>query len=361
MLKQIKFRKKVLDVPIIQGGMGVGISLSSLAGNVMKLGGMGVLSFAHPGYRSKDFIKDSFNQNICYMADEVKKARNISEGKGILGVNVMVASSDYASYVKECVKLQVDAIISGAGLPLNLPELVGDSEVMIAPIVSSGKALNLILRRWDERHNRIPDFIVIEGSLAGGHLGFKKEDILNNTCEDLEKILADCLTLIVPYEEKYGYKIPIFVAGGIYYGEDIARFIKLGARGVQMGTRFIATYECDADEKFKSAFINAKEEDIRIVKSPTGFPGRAINNDFTERLDKEGKIPVRFCVNCIIPCNPKDTVYCISDALIRAVNGDIENGLIFSGSNGYKIDKIVSVKDLMDELVDEANKALEVD
>lgn len=360
MLKEVKLKDKILNVPIIQGGMGVGISLSNLAGNVMKNGGMGVLSFAHPGYKKENFIKDSLNQNLSAMKEEVDKARQISKGKGLLGVNIMVASTDYASYVKECCKLNVDAIISGAGLPLNLPELTKGSDVMLAPIVSGAKALNLILRRWDLHHQTTPDFIVIEGSEAGGHLGFKKEDVLNNTCETLEEILPECLKAVKPFEEKYGHSIPVFVAGGIFTGQDIAKFIKLGASGVQMGTRFIATYECDAHPKFKEMIIKARKEDIRIVKSPTGFPGRAINNDFVKRLDREGKIPVRFCVDCIIPCNPKDTVYCISDALIRAVNGDVDNGLVFTGSCAYKLDKMMKVKDLMDELVFEADKELEV-
>ncbi|WP_313961722.1 nitronate monooxygenase family protein [uncultured Parvimonas sp.] len=358
MLKSVKLKDKILEVPIIQGGMGVGISLSSLVGNVMRENCMGVLSFAHPGYSCKTFLKETSKDNFLAMKEEVDKARKISGGKGLLGVNVMVATTEYASYVKECVKLGVDAIISGAGLPLNLPELTKGSDVLIAPIVSSGKALNLILRRWDQHHNKIPDFVVIEGSEAGGHLGFKKDDILNDTCESIDEILEDCLKLVVNYEEKYNQKIPIFVAGGIYTGKDIAKYVKQGASGVQMGTRFIATEECDAHEKYKDMFVKATKEDIVIVKSPAGFPGRAIRNKFTERLDKDGRIPVRYCVDCILPCNPKNTVYCITEALINAVKGDIDNGLIFSGTNAYRIDKITTVKELISELVSEANNEL---
>ncbi|MCK6130955.1 NAD(P)H-dependent flavin oxidoreductase [Parvimonas micra] len=358
MLNSIKLKDKILEVPIIQGGMGVGISLSNLVGNVMKENCMGVLSFAHPGYNRSTFITKTSEDNFIAMKEEVDKARKISEGKGLLGVNIMVATSQYALYVKECVKLGVDAIISGAGLPLNLPELTKGSDVLIAPIVSSAKALNLIIRRWDQHHNKIPDFVVIEGSEAGGHLGFKKDDVLNDTCESIDEILEQCLKLVVDYEEKYNQKIPIFVAGGIFTGKDIAKYVKQGASGVQIGTRFIATEECDANEKYKEMFVKAKREDIIIVKSPAGFPGRAIRNKFTERLDSEGRIPVRYCVDCILPCNPKNTVYCITDALIRAVKGDVENGLIFSGTNAYRIDKITTVKEIISELVSEANNEL---
>lgn len=358
MLNTVKLKNKILKVPIIQGGMGVGISLSNLAGAVMSENAMGVLSFAHPGYSSHTFLKNTLKDNFIAMKEEVLKARKISKGKGLLGVNVMVATTEYARCVKECVKLGVDAIISGAGLPLNLPELTKESDILLAPIVSSAKALNLILRRWDKHHNKIPDFIIIEGSEAGGHLGFKKEEILQESCETLDEILKQSLEVLSQYEEKYSQKVPIFVAGGIYNGQDIAKYIKQGASGVQMGTRFIATNECDADEKYKNMFVKAKKEDICIVKSPTGFPGRAIKNKFTEKLNKDGKIPINFCVNCILPCNPKDTVYCITEALIKAVKGDVENGLVFSGSNAYKIEKIVSVKELMTELISDANREL---
>lgn len=356
MINGVQLKDKFLKIPIIQGGMGVGISLSSLAGNVMKEGAMGVLSFAQPGYDTKRFIRNSVENNIESMQNEVKKAREISNGKGILGINIMVATTEYARYVKEALKMGVDAIISGAGLPLNLPELAKGSNVMLAPIVSSAKALKLILRRWDSHHKKTPDFIVIEGSEAGGHLGFKKEDVYSNKCEKLEDILEQSLVVLKEYEEKYNTKIPVFMAGGIYTGKDIASFIKLGASGVQMGTRFIATEECDAHDNFKQKFIEAKKEDIRFVNSPTGLPGRAINTKFTERLDKEGRIPPKYCVDCILPCDPKTTIYCITDALIRAVRGDVDNGLVFSGSNGYKINKIVKVKELISELITDAKK-----
>lgn len=359
MLKSVKLKDKVLEVPIIQGGMGVGVSLSGLAGSVMKQGGMGVISAAHPGYQKDSFRKDSKKANCEAIIEEVNKARVIANGKGLMGINIMVASKDYELYVKAAVEAKVDAIISGAGLPVNLPEFVDNESILLAPIVSSGKAMKLILRMWDRRYHKIPDFVVIEGSDAGGHLGFKKEDLIDNTCESLETILEEVKEELTPFCEKYEKEVPIFVAGGIYTGEDIAKFIKLGASGVQMGTRFIATEECDANIKFKEAIVNCKQEDIAIVQSPTGFPGRGILNEFMVQTKKRGNICVKNCLNCLTPCKPIDTPYCISEALIQSVKGNLNRGLIFVGSNAYRIDKIVKVAELMDELVSVANKALE--
>ena len=353
MIKPVSIGNQQLTIPIIQGGMGVGVSLSGLAGAVMREGGLGVISCAHPGYKSATFRKDSFNQNVLALANEVKKARELSEGKGLLGVNIMVASSDYQQYVIACAKMDVDIIICGAGLPLNLPELVAGSTVKLAPIVSSAKALGLILRRWESRYQRVPDLVIIEGAQAGGHLGFKKEDLINGMCEPLDKILSDVLSMISDYEQKFNQVIPVFVAGGIYTSQDIVHYLSLGASGVQIGTRFIATHECDAHPSYKEKYVACRKEDLCFVKSPTGFPGRAIRNDFSEQVEIKGKIPIRFCVNCIVMCDFRDTVYCITDALIKAVEGDVDNGLLFAGENAYRIDKIVSVKELITELLEE--------
>ena len=359
MLKEVRIKDKILQVPIIQGGMGVGISLASLAGNVMKEGAMGVISAAHPGYKKEGFRKNSLKCNIEAMFEEVKKAREISGGKGLLGMNIMVASKDYSEYVKAAVKAKVDAIICGAGLPLELPKLATDKNILIAPIVSSGRAIRLILKRWDKRHKRVPDFVVIEGSKAGGHLGFKKEELLNGTCESLDKIFDDVKNELKPFEEAYDRNIPVFVAGGIFTGSDIAHFVKKGADGVQMATRFIATEECDAAKEFKDAVINCKKEDIAIVKSPTGFPGRGIMNKFMKRVEERGKnISISSCFDCLSLCNPSDTPYCISGALIEAVKGNIDNGLVFVGSNAYRVNEMTTVHDLINELVSEANEKL---
>ena len=358
MIKELNIKDKVLSFPLIQGGMGVGISLSNLAGAVMSEGCMGVISAAHPGYRKENFRMDSIKANCEAIIEEVKKAKDIACGKGLLGINIMAASKDYVEYVKAAVKAKVDAIISGAGLPLDLPKYVEDESVLLAPIVSSGKAIRLICKVWDKRHQATPDFVVIEGSEAGGHLGFKKEDLMDGHCESLEKIYADVKAELKSYQEKYEKKIPIFVAGGIFTGEDIAHYLRLGADGVQMGTRFIATHECDADIAFKQAVVDASEETIEIVQSPTGFPGRGIMNDFMRRNKERGNITIHKCLNCLTPCTPKDTPYCISEALIQSAKGKINNGLVFVGSNASRVDGIVSVKELLSELKETTYKAL---
>lgn len=345
-----------ITIPIIQGGMGVGVSLGNLAGNVALQGGMGVISTAHPGYRAPDFNQDATTANLRELDVEIKKAKAIANGKGMVAVNVMVAINDYAIMVEQAIKSGVDAIISGAGLPMNLPKYVENTKVKIAPIVSSAKAARLILKTWDRKYNKTPDFIVIEGSEAGGHLGFNKEEVLNNTTQKLSEILTEVLEVIKPFIEKSKQKIPVFVAGGIFTGKDIKKYLDLGASGVQMATRFIATHECDADIAFKEAFVNASKEDIELVKSPVGMPGRAIMTTMTRKLGALSlgeRLPIKKCYNCLIPCDPKTTPYCISGALIEAAKGNIENGLVFSGSNGYRIDKIVSVKELIDELMEE--------
>lgn len=349
-MKSVCIGDMKLEVPIIQGGMGVGISLGNLAGHVAKNGGMGVISTAHPGYRAEDFEKNPTEVNKRELAKEIQKAKEIAKGKGMVAINAMVAITDYAQMVEVAIKNKIDAIISGAGLPMNLPGFVKGTKVKLAPIVSSGKAARLICKTWDRRYHVAPDFVVIEGSEAGGHLGFHKEDVLNKTTAKLADIFKEVKETLQPFVEKYQKEIPIFVAGGVYDADDIKQFMDLGADGVQMATRFICTEECDADIKYKEAFINAKKEDIEIVKSPVGMPGRAIMTKLTERLKNDERIPVKRCYNCLVPCDVKTTPYCISSTLINAAKGNLDEGLVFSGSNGYRNDKIVTVKELMDEL-----------
>ena len=359
MVKSVKIKAKMLEIPIIQGGMGVGVSLANLAGNVMKNGGMGVLSMAHPGYREPDFLADNLAANIRGFAGEVKKARETAGGRGLLGVNIMAALKNFETYVRAAADAAVDAIIVGAGLPLELPKYVEDDRIAIAPIVSSGRAAKLILRAWDKHYGRIADFIVIEGPLAGGHLGFKEADLLEGKCPSLEEILADVKKETAGFEEKFGRKILVFAAGGVYDGADIARFLKLGADGVQMATRFIGTYECDGAEAYKAVLLNAEEEDIEIVKSPVGFPGRAVKTDLIERLSREGRIPPDKCVDCLKPCDPAKAPYCIQSALIAAVEGNADKGLFFCGTNAYRMKALTSVREIMESCVDEASRLME--
>ncbi len=353
MIKKIIYNGKSLKLPLIQGGMGVGVSLSNLAGNVAKCGGMGVISAAHPGYMRDDFRKNNTLSNAEALKDEITKAKQIADGNGLIAVNAMVAGTQYAELIKATVDAKADAIISGAGLPLNLPELTEGSDILIAPIVSSKKAIDVILKSWDRRYNKVPDFVVIESAEAGGHLGFKKEELIEGTAQPLSEILSEVKQSIQSYEEKYNKPIPVYVAGGIYDSIDIQKYLDEGADGVQMATRFIATHECDADIAFKQAIVNCSKEDIAIVKSPTGFSGRALWNKFYEDVEKRGNITMKSCLNCLKPCNPMDTPYCISEALIQSVKGNVEHGVVFVGSNAYRINEIISVKQLIDSLFEE--------
>ena len=350
-LNHLRIGNLVPKWPIIQGGMGIGISLSSLAGAVAKEGGIGIISGVQIGYREEDFVKNNLEANKRALKEEIRKAREIAP-EGIIGVNLLAAMTTYNELIVTAIEEGIDLIVTGAGLPLDLPDMVKGTKTKIAPVVSSGKAARLISKVYDKKYGITADLFIVEGPLAGGHLGFKKDVMENKSYMDLKDILKEVLEEIKPYEEKHGVKIPVVVAGGIFDGEDIAYYLNLGASGVQMGTRFVGTEECNADMDFKMAYINAKAEDIRLVNSPVGMPGRAIENSFTKKMD-EGKIPVKRCYNCLVPCDPRTTPYCISDALIHSAEGT--EGLIFAGTNAFRVNEIVTVKELMEKLVKETN------
>lgn len=345
--KSLKIGNLEAKLPIIQGGMGIGVSLSKLASSVASCGGIGVISAAQIGFKEPDFNLDPLAANLRALKSHIKEAIAKAKG-GIIGVNIMCAANNYKELVKTSIESGAHIIISGAGLPTDLPQLCEGSDVKLIPIVSSAKASSLILKMWDKRYNRIPDAVIFEGPDAGGHLGFKAEE-LDNSKKNIKNIILEVKDSLKEYIEKYNKDIPLIVAGGIFTGYDIAEMLSLGASGVQMATRFITTYECDAHENYKNAFLNCAEEDITIVKSPVGMPGRAISNKFVAKTN-EGPLKVTKCFKCLGKCNPTTTPYCITEALINAVNGDLDNGLIFCGSNAYRTDKLVHVKDLMDDL-----------
>lgn len=349
-MKGIKLGDKESKYPIIQGGMGVGVSLHKLAGNVSKEGGIGVISTADIGYQEEDFNTNPLKANLRAIGTEIKKAREIAGEDKILAVNVMVALKNYADIVKECVKQKIDLIISGAGIPKDLPEYIKGSKTKIAPIVSSLRCCKLIVKHWITKYNYTPDMIVIEGTEAGGHLGFKPEELEEGNKPKLEDITKDVVNYIKEVEKDTGKEIPVISAGGIWDKNDIEKFLSLGASGVQMATRFVATDECDASEEFKKAYVEASKENIKIIKSPVGMPGRALYNKFIKKVENE-KSKVTKCYGCIKTCDVATTPYCITKALINAVKGNLDEGLIFVGSNVHKIEKIVPVHDLMQELV----------
>ncbi|MGI6030246.1 MAG: NAD(P)H-dependent flavin oxidoreductase [Eubacteriales bacterium] len=333
-------------LPIIQGGMGVGISLSGLAGAVAREGGIGILSGVQIGYREADFARNPVAANLRAIGQEIRKAREIAP-KGIIGINFMTVMNHYEEYVREAVKNGIDLIISGAGLPLQLARLVKDSSVKIMPIVSSARACKLILRSW-LREGRLPDGVVVEGPLAGGHLGFKYQDMINNTFASLESCFQEVRDFLRGVEEEHHVTIPVIAAGGISTHQDICRFMEMGAAGVQMGTRFVATEECDASDYFKQTYLSAREEDIRIIKSPVGLAARAIQNDFLEEAYQEGGIRPKHCYGCLTTCDPATTQYCISQALIDSARG--QKGLVFTGAHSPGLHEIIPVSQLMHEL-----------
>ncbi|MGP1569815.1 MAG: NAD(P)H-dependent flavin oxidoreductase [Eubacteriales bacterium] len=328
------------QVPIIQGGMGVGVSMGSLAGAVAREGGMGVISTALIGFREPDAQKSPLEAAKRALRKEIEKAKEYAQGKGKIAINAMVVTNDYKEMLKEAVSCGIDAIISGAGMPLELPKLVSNTNVMLAPIVSGKRATELIIKAWS-RYNRKPDFIVAEGKDAGGHLGFKGQEVLDGTAPSLEETVKGVV-------EAAG-EIPVFAGGSVFDVSDIKKIISWGAVGAQIATRFIATEECDASYGFKKVILNAKEEDIAIIQSPVGLPGRAIKTPLIAGLDGKMK-KIRNCINCISTCNPAKTPYCISRALIEGFYGNIESGLFFAGANVGKVNEMTTVPKLMAEL-----------
>lgn len=354
-LKELKIGDLTAKLPIIQGGMGIGISLSGLASAVANEGGVGVIATAGIGMLEPDFSTNWLEANIRALKKEIKKARELT--KGILGVNIMVALSNYADMVRTAIEEEIDIIFSGAGLPLNLPQfLKGSTKTKLVPIISSGRAASIICKKWSEKYNYLPDAIVVEGPRAGGHLGFKQEQI-NDPEYSLEKLIPEVIKAVKPFEERYKKPIPVIAAGGIYTGEDIYNFLKLGASGVQMATRFVTTYECDASIKFKQTYIDSSKEDIVIIKSPVGMPGRAIKNKFIDDANKGEKKPFKCPYHCIITCDYKNSPYCIALALLNARKGNLEHGFAFAGENAYRAKEIISVKELIESLIKEYKNA----
>lgn len=347
-------------IPIVQGGMSVGISLSGLASAVANEGGIGVIGGAAIGMLEPDFHKNYKEANQRALRKEIRKTREKTDG--IIGVNLMVALTDYEELLMTAVKEKIDALFLGAGLPLKFPaELIPDKirkiKTKLIPIVSSGRAARIIFRHWARKYKRIPDAVVVEGPKAGGHLGFRREQI-DDPEYRLEKLVPEVLESIEPFEKEFKKKVPVIAAGGIYSGKDIYKFLKLGASGVQMATRFVATHECDASIEFKMQYVRAKKEDIVIINSPVGLPGRAIRNKFLEKVSRGEKAPFTCPWKCLRTCDYRKSPYCIALALTNAKKGKFAYGFAFAGANAYLVDKIVSVKELITELIEDFRKAL---
>lgn len=343
----LKIGDLTAKIPIIQGGMGVGISLGGLAGAVAKEGAIGIISTAQIGFREEDFYENPIAANLRAMAKELKKARTIAP-KGIIGFNIMVATNKYEEYVKAAVKAGADLIISGAGLPMDLPAFVGKCKTKLLPIVSSKRAANLILKRWDRKYATTADAIVVEGPMAGGHLGFKSEELddLDSLNAHYDEEIQAIINTVASYEQKYEKEIPVIVAGGIRTREDMEHCFSLGAKGIQVATKFVTTEECDADLRYKQTYINCSKEQICIVKSPVGMPARAIRNEFLDKVERE-RIAPKHCYQCLAKCDRANIPYCITEALIHAAKGEVEDAILFCGADAYKETKIRTVREVL--------------
>ncbi len=352
-LPRLTIGSLVLDIPILQGGMGVRVSKASLASAVSSTGALGFIASVGLGDEKKSeqsYIKSSADA----LRSEIKK---VQEKSLPLGVNIMAALSNFKSLVEVCAEEKVDVISSGAGLPMRLPEYVGtNSSINLAPIVSSGRAAGIICKTWVKRYARLPDALIVEGPLAGGHLGFNLDDL--NGKNSLKRLLNEVLEVASVFKKPHSKQIPVIAAGGVFNGKDIAKFLRTGASGVQMSTRFVATHECDVDPAYKETYLKAKKEDIVIISSPVGLPGRVINNKFVEKIISGKKIKFRCPYRCLKSCIPAEVNYCIADALINASKGDLKHGFAMCGQNAYRVDKIVSTKELILELCAEAIEEL---
>ena len=376
-LKPLVIGDLVAPKPVIQGGMGVGISLHNLAGAVAKAGGVGIISSAQIGFREPDFTTNFVEANVRAIRREMKLAREIAP-QGVIGFNIMVATKHYDMWVKEAVKAGADIIISGAGLPVSLPEHVESAyaemeqsgrpmperRIKLAPIVSSAKSAMVICKMWDRKCHIAPDLVVVEGPLAGGHLGFSLDQLSAYGADTADvpatydrdaydREVKAVMKVVEEYGDKYGRHIPVVTAGGIYTHEDVMHQLELGADGVQVATRFVTTEECDASDAYKQAYINAGKEDIVITQSPVGMPGRAILNPFLSRIKSGSRPAVRFCFQCLEHCDIRTIPYCITMALVNAAEGDTDHGLLFCGSNAYRAEKIDTVDNVMKELTGE--------
>lgn len=358
----LRIGELVAKRPIVQGGMGVGISLSGLASAVANEGGIGVIACAMIGMKEPDVAKNPLEANLRALRLEIDKARSMTNG--VLGVNIMVALTTFSQMVRTAIEKKIDVIFSGAGLPLDMPKYLReaceekkeDFKTKLVPIISSARAASVIARKWLSHFDYLPDAFVLEGPKAGGHLGFKREEI-DDPAFALEALLPQVVDTAKALEDKYGKAVPVIAAGGVYSGSDIKKMIELGASGVQMATRFVATHECDADDRFKQAYVNAKEGDATIISSPVGMPGRALFNDFI-KASREGLTkPFKCIFHCVKTCEQEKTPYCIGQVLLNAMRGNLDKGFAFCGANVHRVDRIMSVQELVRSLEAEYDKA----
>ncbi|MCB5286391.1 MAG: nitronate monooxygenase family protein [Candidatus Cloacimonetes bacterium] len=351
-MKEISIGELKIKVPIIQGGMGIGVSLSGLAIAVANAGGVGTISAVAPGFREPDFLTNFREANMRALANEIRKARE--KTKGVLAVNIMVALTNFADMVRTAIQEKIDLIISGAGLALNLPEYrPAGSKTKLVPIVSTDRALNIIIRKWLKGYDCLPDAVVLESPYSGGHQGVKLDEVGQDEF-NLDQQLPKVLSLLAGYEKQYNQKIPVFVAGGVQTGADIRKYVELGAAGAQIGTRFITTHECDATQEFKNEYLKVSSpEDIVVIQSPVGLPLRVLKTKFVKEIMDGEKKPIACYYKCLHTCDYHKVQFCIAQALINAQSGLIDEGVCCSGVNGYLNNEIISVHELMQKIEQE--------
>jgi nitronate monooxygenase len=355
MMDSLKIGDLEVKLPIVQGGMGVAISLSGLASAVANEGGIGIISAAAIGMNEPDYSKNSREANKRALQKEIRKTRSLT--KGVIGVNIMMALTDHEELIKLAVEEGVDIIVLGAGLPLKIPAMLAEAglknhHTKLAVKVSSAKAAKLIFQYWANKYQIIPDAVVVEGPMAGGHLGFKKEE-LSGPLVPLRQLIEETVSTVRVFEQQFGRPIPVIAAGGIYTGKDIFEIMQAGAKGVKLGTRFVTTYECDASQEFKEAYINCNKDDITIIDSPVGLPGRAVRNEFINQIQQGNTKPFKCAWHCLSSCNFREAPYCIAQALFNSARGKMSEGFAFSGTNAYLAKKIQHVSEVFSELVSE--------
>ncbi len=358
-LPPLRIRNLAATYPIIQGGMGIGVSWDRLAGNVARSGCVGIVSAIGTGYRYPGLARTVAgrpDQPENLQSGEALRrilgdALRTAQGRGPVGVNILCAINEYERVVREAVEGGAQLIISGAGLPLALPDLVGDRDIALVPIVSSARALKLICKTWDRKYGRRPDAVVLEGPESGGHQGFSLEQ-----CADPAYALEALLPQVVAERDQWG-EFPVIAAGGVWDRNDIDRLLAMGASGVQMGTRFIGTFECDADPAFKGVILKADQGDIALHGSPVGMPARGVMTQLHRRIQAGTAPKIRCISNCVVPCERgKGAVkvgYCIADCLGDSHGGNLESGLFFTGSNGWRLNELIPVRDLVGEITED--------
>jgi NAD(P)H-dependent flavin oxidoreductase YrpB (nitropropane dioxygenase family) len=353
MMNALRIGDIQVEVPIIQGGMGIAISLAGLASAVANQGGIGMISAAGVGMREPNYGKNFKDANRKALQHEIRKAKSLT--KGVFGVNIMMALSDHEDLVITAIKENIDLIVLGAGLPLKIPAVIEQAglaghNTKLVVKVSSAKAAKLIFQYWASKYNFVPDAVVVEGPLAGGHLGFKKTELVDESIS-LKTLIRETVNEVKVFEHKYDREIPVIAAGGIYTGKDMYEIMQAGAKGVKLGTRFVTTYECDASPVFKQSYLTCKKEDITFIDSPVGLPGRVIKNEYVKQMQEGNTKPFKCVWHCLSSCNFKEAPYCISKALANAADGNLADGFAFAGANAYRATKIQHVSEIFEELI----------